>query len=149
MKTLQFNRLLKGTLLTLVSVMMIFFFDSCATKVSFLSSSVVPAAQGTVKVKKDGNKNYVIRIKLANLAESTRLQPPKNTYVVWMETDDNRTKNIGQVISSTDFLSKKLKGSMETVSSFRPQKIFITAEDDANTQYPSSSSDIILTTNNF
>lgn len=125
--------------------MMIFFFDSCATKVSFLSSSVVPAA----KVKKDGNKNYVIRIKLANLAELTRLQPPKNTYVVWMETDDNRTKNIGQVISSTDFLSKKLKGSMETVSSFRPQKIFITAENDANTQYPSSSSDIILTTNNF
>jgi len=66
-----------------------------------------------------------------------------------METDDNRTKNIGQVISSTDFLSKKLKGSMETVSSFIPQKIFITAENDANTQYPSSSSDIILTTNNF
>lgn len=32
--------------------MMIFFFDSCATKVSFLSSSVVPAA----KVKKDGKK---------------------------------------------------------------------------------------------
>ena len=149
MKTLQFNRLLKGTLLTLVSVMMIFFFDSCATKASFLNSSVVPAAQGTVKVKKDGNKNYVIHIKLSNLAESTRLQPPKKTYVVWMETDNNMTKNIGQIVSSTDFLSKKLKGSMETVSSFKPKRIFLTAEDDANTQYPSSDSVIVLTTNNF
>lgn len=149
MKTLQFNRLLKGTLLTFVSLMLIFFLDSCATKATFLSSSIVPAAKGTVKVKKDGNNNYVIQIKLSNLAESTRLQPPKKTYVVWMETNDNRTKNIGQVISSTGFMSKKLKGSMETVSSFRPHKIFITAEDDANIQYPSSASDIVLTTNNF
>jgi hypothetical protein len=127
---------------------MIFSLNSCATKATFLNSAVVPAAQGTVKVKKDGNKNYVIKIQLRNLAEAKRLTPSKNTYVVWMETDDNTIKNIGQVKSSTYLLSKKLKGSFETVSSFKPSKIFLTAEDDANIQYPSYS-DVILTTNNF
>lgn len=148
MKKSFFPSLIKKFFFIIAAATIIVAFNSCATKASFLSSSVVPAAQGTVKVKKDGNKNYVIKVQLNNLAESSRLQPPKKTYVVWMETDDNITKNIGQVKSSTFLLSKKLKGSFETVSSFKPQKIFITAEDDANISYPSSS-DVVLTTNNF
>ena len=148
MKTNRFISLSNNIFLILVTVTMMFSLNSCVTKANFLNSSVVPAAQGTVKVKKDGNKNYVIKIQLRNLAESTRLTPSKSTYVVWMETTENMNKNIGQVKSSTYLLSKKLKGSFETVSSFKPSKIFITAEDDANIQYPSYS-DIILTTDNF
>jgi hypothetical protein len=148
MKTINIISLIKSTFLTFAAAIVIFSFSSCATKATFLNSSLVPAAQGNVKVKKDGNNNYVIKIQLFNLAESNRLQPPKNTYVVWMETDDNITKNIGQVKSSTFLLSKKLKGSFETVSSFKPKKIFITGENDANIQYPSNT-DIVLTTDNF
>lgn len=147
MKT-PFVKPIKIIFLAAVATMMIFSFSSCATKTSFLTSSVVPAAQGDVKVKKDGNNNYVIKVQLSNLAEPVRLEPSKNTYVVWMETDDNITKNIGQVKSSTSLLSKHLKGSFETVSSFKPKKIFITAENDANIQYPAYN-DIVLTTNNF
>jgi hypothetical protein len=122
-------------------------FASCARKVAFLTSSIVPAAEGTVKVKKDDNKNYHIQIALSNLAEPNRLQPSKNTYVVWMDTDNQVTKNIGQINSSTGFLSGKLKASFETVSSNKPNKIFITAENDAGVQYPGSQ--VVLTTNNF
>jgi hypothetical protein len=100
-----------------------------------------------VKVKKDNNNNYSIQISLNNLAEPKRLQPSKNTYVVWMETNNNVTKNIGQINSSTGFLSSKLKASFETVSSTKPTKIFLTAEDDAGIQYPGR--EIILTTKNF
>jgi hypothetical protein len=130
-----------------VAAAVLFFFTSCASKVSFLTSPVVPAAQGTVKVKKDNNKNYNIAIELNNLAEPDRLQPSKKTYVVWMDTDDNVAKNIGQINSSTGFLSNKLKASFETVSSVKPHKIFITAEDDGNIQHPGSM--VVLTTNNF
>jgi hypothetical protein len=68
-------------------------------------------------------------------------------YVVWMETADNVTKNIGQINSSTGFLSNKLKASFETVSSTKPTKIFLTAEDDAGIQYPGTQ--MVLTTNDF
>jgi hypothetical protein len=126
----------KNILLGILTTMMIFPFTSCARKVIFLSSSVVPAAQGYVKVKRDNNKNYVIQINISNLAEVSRLQTSKQTYVVWMTTDQEKTKNIGQLTSSTGFLSKQLKASFKTISSSRPTKIFITAENDGTAQYP-------------
>lgn len=112
--------------------------SSCAHKSSFLTSTVVPAAEGTIRWKKDANDNYVISIKLVNLAEVERLQPPKKAFVVWMENEEGRPKNLGQINSSHETFTKKLKASFETVTSFKPTKIFITAEDEANIQYPSS-----------
>jgi hypothetical protein len=134
----------KNIILTVATVLMMFALSSCATKAIFLSSAVVPAAEGVVTVKEDGNKNYVIKIQTTNLAGSQRLTPPKNVYVVWLVTENDITKNIGQIISSSGTLSSKLKASFETVSSFRPTKIFITAENEANIQYPLS--EVVLTT---
>ncbi len=137
----------KNIFFTIVAAMMLLYFSSCSTKASFQTSAVVPAAKGSVKVKKDKNSNYQIKISISNLAEPKRLQPSKNTYVVWMETENNITKNIGQINSSTGFLSKKLKASFQSVSSFKPVKIFITAEDDAAIQFPGTM--VVLSTNNF
>ncbi len=129
------------------AVLMMSFFSSCARKTSFSSSSVVPAARGDVKVKKDNNNNYTIKVEIRNLAEPNRLEPPRNAYVVWLITSDNTTKNIGQIKSSSGFLSNNLKASIETVSSFKPTKIFITAEYDASVSYPGNH--VILTTPDF
>lgn len=140
--------LVKSSLVIIICVIMVFAFSSCATrKASFQISSVVPAAEGYVKVKEDGNKNYAIRIEVKNLAEPGRLQPPKLAYIVWMEAENNTTKNIGQIKTSTAFLSKKLTASFETVSPLKPIRIFITAEDDAAIQYPYGQT--VLSTNNF
>jgi hypothetical protein len=118
-----------------------------AKKVGFLSSSVVPAARGYVKVKRDNNENYIIQVKISNLAEVNRLQPSKQVYVVWMITGHEITRSIGQIISSTTFLSTKLKASFKKVSSSKPIKIFITAEDEAVAQSPNER--VILTTDRF
>ena len=118
-----------------------------AKKVGFLSSSIVPAARGYVKVKRDIHENYLIQVKISNLAEVNRLQPSKQVYVVWMITDHEITDNIGQINSSTTFLSTKLKASYETASSSKPIKIFITAEDEAGAQSPNEQ--VILTTDRF
>jgi hypothetical protein len=147
MKTAVINTLSRKLLFAVATVFVIFAFSSCATKAVFLSSSVVPAAQGKVTIKDDGNKNHVIKIQIFNLADSQRLQPPKKVYVVWLVTDNNQTKNIGQIISSTGTLSKNLKASFQTVSSFKPTKIFITAENEADVQYPSSV--VALSTDNI
>jgi hypothetical protein len=124
-----------------------FSLSACTKKIAFLTSSVVPAARGYVYIKTDKNKNNVIDVHLTELAEVQRLQPARQTYVVWMLTDHDITKNIGQIKSSTGMMSKQLKASFETVSSFKPVKIFITAEDNADIQYPSSL--IVLETDKF
>lgn len=140
MKTIRTN-VLKHMTLAIMVFMMMASFSSCSRKVAFLTSSVVPAAEGYVQVKKDGNQNYAISLKVSNLAEVDKLQPPKKTYVVWMETDRGLTKNIGQVVSSNN-----LNANFETVSSFKPVKIFLTAEENENVQYPGN---VVLTTENF
>ncbi|MEO7120145.1 MAG: hypothetical protein ABIY62_03570 [Ginsengibacter sp.] len=132
-------------LLTIVFIgAIIFSIQSCARKMSFETSTVVPAAEGSVKIKKDKNKNYTVNLKVIRLSESKRLNPPKQTYVVWMKTDNNGTKNIGSMNTSSSLFSKTLKSSLQTVTPFKPQGFFITAEDDAAVQYPQGI--VVLTT---
>jgi len=129
----------------IASIAVILSMSSCAVKTHFQTSKIVPAAQGTVQVKMDNNKNYVINIEISNLSPSTRLSPPYKAYVVWLIANDNSAKNLGQLNSSDDFMSKNLKANFETVSSSRPAKIVITAENNPSVLFPSFS-DIILTT---
>ncbi len=143
MKLLKLNTLFIGML----TILLLFSVETQAKKYSFLTSSVVPAARGYVKVNRDNNRNYVVKIKISNLAEVQRLDPDKLSYVVWMLTDRDVVKNIGQVESSSKLMSKKLKASFETVSSFTPAQIFITTENDASAKYPGSQ--VVLSTNKF
>jgi hypothetical protein len=139
---------LSKAILTGISIAIIAFtISACARKTNFLTSSVVPAARGYVKVKNDNNNNYAIEVNLIDLAEVERLQPAKKTYVVWMVTDKQVTKNLGQINSSSGLLSKSLKASFETVSSFKPIKIFITAENDPAIAYPGTQ--VVLSTDRF
>ena len=147
MKTIRLNSPGKNVLFIVLATIVAFSMGACARKVTFLTSPVVPAARGWVKIKKDNNNNYNIKINLSDLAESKRLQPSKETYVVWMVTNEQSIKNIGQINSSTSLFSKKLKASFETVSAFKPTKIFITAENDASIQYPGTQ--VVLSTDRF
>jgi hypothetical protein len=147
MKTHKINSLAKSIILTAFMVMMIIPFTSCAKKFTFINSTVVPGAEGYVKVKKDNNKNYIIKVEVSDLAKVERVQASKTTYVVWMETDEGNAENLGQLNSSRSFFSKQKTASLETVSSYKPIKIFITTEEGINTRYPGRQ--VVLTTENF
>ncbi len=123
-----------------------FLLFSCGKKLSFSNSTVVPGAESSIRIKKDKNKNYSIRIKINHLTEARNLRPSKSTYVAWIETNRG-IKNIGQLRSSSGLFSKTLKASLETVTSFEPTKVFVTAEDDSRVQYPSMQ--LVLTTRSF
>ncbi len=137
MKTMKSTKLTVTVYFFFALLFALVVLPSCGTnKYNFSTSSVVPAAEGSVKVKKDGNNNYKIDLNVMRLAEAKRLTPPKAMYIVWMETEQNGNKNIGQLTTSTGFLATTLKSSLTTVTSFKPTGFFITAEDDANVQFP-------------
>ena len=141
------NKMTKNILSGILITTVILLFTQCTKKITFLNSSVVPAAKGSVSIKTDNNKNYIIKIRILDLAEVERLQSSKATYVVWMETDKGNFENIGQLKSSTSFFSKQHQASLKTASSYKPVKVFITAENDINAQHPDKQ--IILSTDKF
>jgi hypothetical protein len=123
------------------------FSSSAQKKVSFNTSTVVPGAEGIVKVKKDKNGNYNIDINIENLPNPKKLTPSKKVYVAWVETQEKGPKNIGQIRSSTGLFSKVRRASISTISTYKPVKIFISAEDDGSTEEPGTV--IVLTTDSY
>lgn len=118
-------------------------FTSCSKNIEFENSNVVPAARGDISVKKDKNNNYNIKLEISYLAEPERLQPPKKYYVVWLSSEQNQIPlNIGQIVGTS-----KLHVKFESVSSSKPKRIFVTAEDDVSTQYPGQY--VVLETDKF
>ncbi|TDE18126.1 hypothetical protein [Dyadobacter psychrotolerans] len=111
--------------------------QSCdSQKYNFAISQVVPAAEGSVEVRQDDNNNYEIDLEVTRLAGPERLSPAKKLYIVWVQTEKNGDKNIGQLKTASGFLSKTLKSSLKTVTSFKPTGFLISAENDAGVLHP-------------
>lgn len=141
MKTYSLS--LKIVLFLVLPFALLQIFSSCSKNVKFENSNIVPAARGDISVKKDNNNNYNIKLEISYLAEPERLQPPKKYYVVWLSFEENQIPlNIGQIVGTS-----KLHVKFESVSSFKPKRIFVTAEDDVSTQYPGQY--VVLETDKF
>ena len=144
MKKIKRNTVRNNFFSIIVFSLIIISFGACSKKVSFMNSSVAPAARGDVQMSRDHNRNYVMNLDIFNLAESTRLTPSRSTYVVWLMFNDGTVKNVGQIKSSTGFMNKNLKATFKAVSATKPIKVFITAEDDGSVQNPAQQ--LVLTT---
>lgn len=93
MKAIRLNNFTGSIFSVVIVLFIIFSLESCARKFAFSTSQVVPAAEGSVKVKKGKNDNYEIELNVTRLAEPKRLDPPKSTYVVWMDKEYRPIKN--------------------------------------------------------
>ena len=75
----KYPKILSKSVLGIVSVLFICLtISSCARKMSFTNSTIVPGAEGSVKIKKDKNKNYKIDLNVIHLTEAKRLTPPRH-----------------------------------------------------------------------
>lgn len=138
MKSIKINHSSRNLFFVAILLPFIFILSSCGTsKMAFQTSSVVPSAEGSVKVKKDNNKNYSVDLKVIRLANAEKLSPPKKMYIVWMNTAQDGVKKVGQLSTSSSLLSKTLKSSLKTTVPYEPTGFFITAEDDADVFAPS------------
>ena len=143
--TLLFTRKNSFSILSIVfSLFVVLTFGSCARKLTFGVSPVVPAATGSAKIKKTDNGNYHITVKVLNLAPANRLTPARDVYVVWVESNRNTVKNIGMIKTSTGLFSNTLKGKMEASVVVKPTSVFITAEDNGYVRF--SGNQVVLRT---
>ncbi len=117
-------------------------FAGCAKTVKFPGSAVVPAAQAVAKVGMDKNENVHIDLRVNHLARPQSLVPPRYTYVVWLQTPDNRIVNFGLLK-----VGGNLKGRITGITTLREFRIIVSAEDDPTATLPGSQ--VVLTTQAF
>lgn len=126
--------------------LLVLFFLSCSQRVAFQNSTVVPGAEGKVKIGKDNNGNQTVNVEVVNLAQPEMLPNPQKTYVVWAQTPDG-TRNLGQLRTSKGLIGSSYKGELTAIVQSKPSRVFITAEQDGTTTFPGNY--VVLTTDNF
>jgi hypothetical protein len=131
---------------TLLLASIVIALTSCGKKISFLPSTVIPTAKGYVKIKGDKNDNYAVKLQVRDIVRSKDLQPGKKTYVVWVETNENRAHHLGKLESSKGIFSKTRKAKLTSVTAAKPVRVYITAEENSTPEFPS---EIVLTTELF
>ncbi len=109
----------------------ILFLISCGTTTKFPVSTLAPAADITAITKLDENNNKVITIKAKNLASPDRIDPNANAYVIWIETQYNEIRSLGQLQNKNAD-----KAELTTVTPYDIDQIFITAETQGNVLQP-------------
>lgn len=105
----------------------------CAERVAVAPTPTLPAAMGQAKVSRDSSGNSKVSLNVEHVAPPQNLQPPKSVYVVWVETPEKQTFNLGQLK-----ISKDRKGSISGITPFKTFRLVVTAEDFPTVTTPSS-----------
>lgn len=103
-----------------------------AGDVPLVGSSLVPAAAGKINYEHDRNGNIKLDIKTKHLAAPERLTPAKNSYVVWIRSNDGQVQNAGVLR-----VNNNLEGSFTTTTPIKAFDVVITAEDSPSVSQPS------------
>lgn len=109
---------------------------ACSKTIRFTKSEFIPEARGYVKIGKVKDKKFSIRLRVRNLPGPQKLQPAKSMYVVWMDTENEGVKNIGQLVNSPGLPSNAQEITLKMISSVEPIGFLITAEDSPIGEYP-------------
>ena len=120
-------------LLLVVSIVTLFAGTALSAKnFPLTAGQFTPAASGKVDIGKDKNGNIEVTIKTEHLAKPGMLTPAATTYVVWFREQGGEPTNQGQYK-----VENNLKGEFKTTTRFQNFEVFITAETDPTTKFPS------------
>jgi hypothetical protein len=87
-------------------------------------------------VNKTSEDEYRVRLEVSGMALPERLTPAKKHYVVWIETEGQGTRNIGELRNNRGMMANRSRASFESTTRFKPTQIFVTAENSTNLQWP-------------
>jgi hypothetical protein len=68
-----------------------------ARDIQLTADPSVPAAEGKAELKHDRNGNLQVKLEVNHLASPTKLTPPKQVYVVWIQGRGKEPENHGQL----------------------------------------------------
>lgn len=102
-------------------------------KFHMIADKSIPAASGTVDVKRDKNDaNAQIEVKVEGMADPSRLSPPAGAYVVWVRPRAGNVEKEGVIT-----VGKDLKGDLKATTTARDFEVVVTAEQSETAQTPS------------
>ncbi len=119
---------------TLIFSMLLF--SSCSKRISFPPSAVVPGVEPKAKVKKTDDGDYRVSLDVNHLVRPEQLSPPKKHYVVWINTENQGVRNIGELKNRSGMMANTRKASFERTIGFKPTQIFVTSENSTDVQFP-------------
>lgn len=108
-------------------------FGSSGKKYDMQANNSVPAASGTVTVKRNkNNKDTTLDIKVSNLASPSSLTPAEGTYIVWVKPNGDPPEKEGAI-----GVGNNLNGELKAVTTAKNFDVFITAEAGETVTQPS------------
>ncbi|WP_373059089.1 hypothetical protein [Zunongwangia sp. H14] len=123
---------LKNAAAVITCFMAALLLTGCSQKITFPGSKVIPAAEAKLNVDKNSNDNYKLELRIKNIADPERLSPSRKYYIVWMETRKNGTIKMGNLN-----VNRKNQAELDYSTPYKPERVFITAENNQNTSSPS------------
>jgi hypothetical protein len=101
------------------------------SKVQMMAGSATPGARGMVRYKTESNGNTDLNIKVSSLARPSSLTPPKNDYVVWIQSPGQPPLNSGELR-----VNGKEEAELNTETPYKQFTLFITAEESPQPHAP-------------
>ncbi|MEX2565337.1 MAG: hypothetical protein WD431_05305 [Cyclobacteriaceae bacterium] len=133
MKTLPFDKKFVAFFIFLILILGL---ESCSPKITFPVSTVVPAAEPEASVKKTKDGEFIVTLEVNNLALPERLSPPKKHYLVWVDTENQGVKKLGEISNNTGIFRNRGRAGFEKSTLFKPTMIMVTAENNLEIDYP-------------
>ena len=96
------------------------------------ASNEMPGATAQLQVAKEKDGNSQLEVKANGMAKAGRLTPAAKTYVVWVQQEGAQAKSQGELKVGNNH-----KGELKTATSFHTFNVFVTAETDSQTKFPS------------
>ncbi len=94
------------------------------TTTQMSSSSLVPAAEGSIQAQKGENQNTELTVTVRHLSHPAKLAAGATTYVVWLQANGQTApQNIGALD-----IDKGLTGTLKTTTPHAEFQLSITAE---------------------
>lgn len=106
--------------------------SACATAPRLSSAPALSRAKGTVSFKPTLYKGTKIALRIENLKDPEKLDPPGYSYVAWVQSErESPPQNVGALVLDPD-----LNGVLKTATPLHEFEFFVTAETSSDAAEP-------------
>ncbi|HXS99664.1 MAG TPA: hypothetical protein VN915_03250 [Elusimicrobiota bacterium] len=105
---------------------------ACASAPRLSSAPALSKAKGTVTFKPTLYKGTKITLRIENLKDPEKLDPPGYSYVAWVQSErESPPQNVGALVIDPD-----LNGALSTTTPLHEFEFFVTAETSSDAAQP-------------